>query len=331
MTFPLVPMTLGDMFDRTFRLLGRTVGRSAIIALILLAPTALLFSFSLSTFFDSLVGLAQGPYDLRPPDMDQLAPIFGSAALMMLTGILFGLANLAAYLGITYLGCAEFEGRSVTWEEAFRKGVGLPLLRGIGVSLLMALAFGAILLLPYVLIIAGAAADSSGLAGIGIILLLGALVVVLWLTFRWSFTYQTIVFEDTPAMDSFRRSWNLVEGNWWRVFGIMILFGILVDFAINLLLTPLTLIVLWDFFSEYFRLLGGIASGESDPETFLQVFKTLGPGMGILIAADAILTTLVAPLYSVALFFDLRARKGEFGQPRGSVPSVAPAPPTSLT
>lgn len=327
MAFPLVPMRLSDLFDRTFRLLGRTVGRSAIIALILLAPTALLFSFSLGSFFDSLVGLAQGPYDLEPPDMNQLAGMFGTLALMVFTGILFGIAQLGAYLGITYLGCAEFSGQSVTWEEALRKGVGLPLLRAIGVSLLMGLAFVALLILPYLLIIGGAVAKSSALGGIGILLMVGALGVVLFLAMRWNFTYQTIVFEGSPVMNSFRRSWDLVEGNWWRVFGIMILFGLMVDFAISLLLTPLTFIVLWDFFSEYFKLLGDISSGESDPKAFLQVFKSMGPGLGFLIAADAILTTLIAPLYSVALYFDLRARRGEFSQSAGQGESpAAPAP-----
>jgi hypothetical protein len=323
-------MTLGDIFDRTFRLLGRTIGRSAIIALILLAPTALLFSFSLGSFFESIAGLVPGSYDHMAPEMDQLAGMFGAIGLITVTGILFGLANLAAYLAITHLACGEFEGKPVTWEEAFRKGVGLPLLRGVGVSVLISLAFGAILIVPYMLIIAGAASDSSGLAGIGIFLLLAAFGIVLFLAFRWNFVLQTIAWEDTRVMDSFRRSWDLVEGNWWRVFGIMILFGLLVDFAISLLLTPLTLIVLWDFFAEYFKLLGGLAAGDSDPQGFLEVLRSLGPSMGILIAADAILTALVAPLYSVALFFDLRARKGEFSQTTGTTQGPAPIPPAPM-
>lgn len=326
MMFPLVPMNLGDMFDRTFRLLGRTFGRSAIIALILLAPTALLFSFALGSFFDAVIGLAQGPYDLEPPDLDQLAPMLGSAGLMALSGLLLGLASIAGYLAITYLAYSEFIGNNVTWEEAFRKGIGLSLLRSIGVTLLMGLAFGAVLILPYFLIIGGVAAESSALAGTGIILLFGALGVVVFLVIRWNFIYQAIVLEETTAFDSFRRSWDLVAGNWWRVFGIMLLFSILVDFAISLLLTPLTLIVLWDFFSEYFTLLGGISSGESDPEKFLEVFTSMGPGLGILIAADAILTTIVSPLFSVALYFDLRARKGEFAQSPNAGPSSQVAP-----
>jgi hypothetical protein len=110
----------------------------------------------------------------------------------------------------------------------------------------------------------------------------------------------------------------------------MILFGLLVDFAISLLLTPLTLIVLWDFFAEYFKLLGGLAAGDSDPQGFLEVLRSLGPSMGILIAADAILTALVAPLYSVALFFDLRARKGEFSQTTGTTQGPAPIPPAPM-
>lgn len=326
MMFPLVPMNLGDMFDRTFRLLGRTFGRSAIIALILLAPTALLFSFALGSFFDAVIGLAQGPYDLEPPDLDQLAPMLGSAGLMALSGLLLGLASIAGYLAITYLAYSEFIGNNVTWEEAFRKGIGLSLLRSIGVTLLMGLAFTAVLILPYFLIIGGVAAESSALAGTGIILLFGALGVVVFLVIRWNFIYQAIVLEETTAFDSFRRSWDLVAGNWWRVFGIMLLFSILVDFAISLLLTPLTLIVLWDFFSEYFTLLGGISSGESDPEKFLEVFTSMGPGLGILIAADAILTTIVSPLFSVALYFDLRARKGEFAQSPSAGPSSQVAP-----
>jgi hypothetical protein len=74
---------------------------------------------------------------------------------------------------------------------------------------------------------------------IGASLLVGLAVVLMAITIigipfaiyfgvRWSFILQTILIEGSGITESLSRSSNLVEGNWWRVFGIMLLVALIV-------------------------------------------------------------------------------------------------------
>src|SRR5579872_1781901 len=67
---------------------------------------------------------------------------------------------------------------------------------------------------------------------------LGALLVLIGLIFiiipgiyiavRFTVASQAAVLERQGVTDSLRRSWELVQGNWWRVFGIVLVVTILV-------------------------------------------------------------------------------------------------------
>jgi hypothetical protein len=61
------------------------------------------------------------------------------------------------------------------------------------------------------------------LAGVGIAVGLIALVVPgLFLLTRWSVVTPVVVLEKLGAMDALRRSWELVRGNGWTVFGVVV-------------------------------------------------------------------------------------------------------------
>jgi hypothetical protein len=59
-------------------------------------------------------------------------------------------------------------------------------------------------------------------------------IIAVWLVVRWSFLAQAVVLEGASARGAFRRSSELVRGNWWRV-GSLTLFVT----AIGLMLGPL--------------------------------------------------------------------------------------------
>ena len=52
--------------------------------------------------------------------------------------------------------------------------------------------------------------------------------VAIYFGVRWCFILQAILIEGTGITESLSRSSNLVEGNWWRVFGIMLVVGLIV-------------------------------------------------------------------------------------------------------
>ena len=44
----------------------------------------------------------------------------------------------------------------------------------------------------------------------------------IYLLIRWFFVAQCVVIEDKRGFDALARSGQLVRGNWWRVFGIVL-------------------------------------------------------------------------------------------------------------
>jgi hypothetical protein len=142
--------------------------------------------------------------------------------------------------------------------------------------------------------------------GIGFVLLI---VPGLFLLTIWAVIAPVIVIERVPAMESFGRSRELVRGNGWQVFGVVV---------VVYLLQVVTSLVL-----------RSIANSVADS------FATFA-------VAELLVRLLVAPLSALAaavLFFELKARRGEpvlatgdggqippTGEPAGG-PAPTPAEP----
>jgi flagellar biosynthesis protein FlhB len=68
---------------------------------------------------------------------------------------------------------------------------------------------------------------------VGLVVVLIALTIIgiplaIYLAIRWSFALQIAALERRGPLQAIARSSELVSGSWWRVFGIMLLVGILV-------------------------------------------------------------------------------------------------------
>ena len=71
---------------------------------------------------------------------------------------------------------------------------------------------------------------ASLLAGLGVLLMAITIIGIPFAIFfgvRWFFVYQTASLERCGPLAALARSSNLVGGNWWRVFGILLLMFIL--------------------------------------------------------------------------------------------------------
>ncbi len=308
----IVPMALGDIFDRTIRLFGKTWLRNLILASLLLAIPIIVMSLGMDAFFSSLSAVArekEAEGGNIPPELWQM---LGSMSLLFLGIFIYLLASAAASLATTTVTCAEMTGQPMDWREALQRTFSVRFARSIGQYILEGLAIGALVAIPYAMLIAGIALRSVlvGLAGGFALIAAGCFAVFLGI--RWAFTMPAIAWEDARVVQAFGRSWSLVSGQWWRVFGILLLMSLIVSFALSLLLTPLYLGVFWHFFSSYFERIGSLNAEQPDPMVFLQGFRSIGFGIGIISGLSAILQMLIKPLYMVVLYFDLRARKGEF-------------------
>jgi len=120
------------------------------------------------------------------------------------------------------------------------------------------------------------------LAAAGI--LLGAILILpgVYLFVRWYFVPQAVVLERTEGTGALRGSGRLVEGLWWRTFGLVVLVNVLALVVAVLVGAPFS----------------AAASGTD---------RAVWALAGEIVAG--VLTQPFAALYSTFLYYDLRARK----------------------
>ena len=109
---------------------------------------------------------------------------------------------------------------------------------------------------------------------IGIPLLAFGVVALLFVT-------QAVAIEQLGPTDAVKRSWNVVQGNWWRTFGLLV--------GITLAVLGATLII------------------------FLPAGRFLPPVLVVLLSTA--FSTVVTPIATIAitvLYFDIRVRKEEY-------------------
>lgn len=120
------------------------------------------------------------------------------------------------------------------------------------------------------------------LAAIGIAAGLLLIVPGVYLFVRWYFVPQTVVLEGVRGVAALRASGRLVEGAWWRTFGLIVLVN---------LVTLLISVVLGAPFT---------AAADSTDRAIWALAGQIVAGM---------ITQPFAALYSTLLYFDLRERR----------------------
>jgi hypothetical protein len=138
------------------------------------------------------------------------------------------------------VGRAVF-GASITIGEAWHRVRG-RLLALIGLTALEAL--GATVLIGVVVfIIVGVAATANGVAAfaIGLPLVIGIVAALVYLGTMLSFAPVVIVLERLPVFAAIARSFALVRGSFWRVFGIRLLAVVVAAVIANAVAIPFTL------------------------------------------------------------------------------------------
>jgi hypothetical protein len=305
---PLRPLGVGDILSGAFTLIRRnpvaTLGLAAIVQTIYGIASAFISWQELNAAHrlgTSLVpGSAPGHVfhalgrffsSYAPYALLDLALVFVFQAI--LTGMLTGA------LGRGLLG------HKITIAEAWRIA-RVPAV--IGVSLLVPLIVIAIWV-PIAAIVIGLAAAKLTAAAIvvGIVGFIAALVLTIWISIKLTLAVPSVVLEGARPVEALRRSWQLVQGSWWRVFGISLLAAIIVAFIGGILQLPFSLVG---------SLVGGGGGG------FTTLFNPSAAGAAS--AAPTLLTVLIGAIGSiiaatctrpisagvtVLLYTDMRIRK----------------------
>ncbi len=242
-----------------------------------------------------------------PAAANVLANLFfatGESPLALLGGI-FILASIALSViaaGAIAFGVARHYVRGEVdvvdcYSHAFQVGVFL-----IAQAIVVTVILGGLLIVGAVMFVIGAIVgvfegDSDGavlaLVVIGALMFLVGIVVAVWLGVRWFSAAYAVVIEGKGPIAGLGRSWNLVTGSWWRVFGIGLVFAIIITVVIMVIAIPVGIVG---------AIAGAIAAGE-------QGAGILGPIAG---ALATIVVTPFAYIGGTLLYFDLRVRKEGF-------------------
>jgi hypothetical protein len=267
-------LPLPELLDELFRLYRRYFGLIVGVALVVALPgliwqlftgTYKLSGSSFSNLFTTTPGSA--------------TPTFSSTQLSNLSAA-YGLAGLGGLILLPFSVGAVY--RAVTDVALGRPATIGSVLRET-LSRYWQL-FGFIALF-FVLVVAWFIALLIGL----IVLVLPGLAVLgfgVYVAIRWSMSLAAMMAENIGPIQGFSRSWNLVKGQWWRTFGVLLVVGILqlvISFALG-------------------ALFGIVAAAVTTGDLRLAT-EAIG---------STLLSTMVSPITTIAvvlLYFDLRVRK----------------------
>ncbi|MDI3407464.1 glycerophosphoryl diester phosphodiesterase membrane domain-containing protein [Streptomyces cavernicola] len=296
---PLRPLGVGEILDgavSTMRAHWRTVlGISLAVAMVTEVTVVLLQGLVLNT--QTTTDALSDPSATVDELTSALAQALLDSGVILLVSLLGSFVVTAL---LTMVTSRAVLGKPVTTAEAWHDArPQLPRLLGLTFLLpLLAAALVTVGTLPGILVtVAGASQAGASLALLGG---LGGLIVAIWLMVRFSLSSPALMLEKQTVRKALGRSAKLVQGSWWRVFGIQLLAAILVNIVVSIILVPFTVLAAalsGDGVSGFLN-----SSADSVGWTFL-IITGIGSVIGSMLAFP------ITAGVSVLLYIDLRIRR----------------------
>jgi hypothetical protein len=282
----LAPMGVGQILDgaiKLYRMHFRTL--IPLVALVEVPLAILQFTLLRLTVGDVLGRVERGAFVSEQEAFDFLTGILVSSAIsaviaFVATGFLTAAIVLAA--GDAFLG----------QDVAFGATAGAAFRRTHSVLWVLFLSFLGIigLMVPGALFVVVGAITDSAITGLGGLFLVIAFVFAIVFFVRWMFGPAVVMLEDTRGTKALGRSWRLVRGKGWKVFGTWFLAALLAGIIGSIIATPL-------------QLVSDTQGGIVGPLWYLY---PIGSAVG------AMVSTPFSILVIVLLYFDARMRKEGF-------------------
>ncbi|CAM5282812.1 hypothetical protein [Streptomyces tanashiensis] len=236
----------------------------------------------------------------------------GPALLVTMMASLVSAALLTVVISRAVLGRPVSLGSA--WQEARPR-----LLQLLGLTLLLAamsVALMSVGLVPGLLV--------GGAPGVALTVVggLGAIVAVVWLMIRFNLASPALMLERRGVVQSLKRSAKLVQGSWWRIFGITLLTQLLIFLFAMIIAIPFTIIGIAVDGEGFSGLLSGTAT------TFGWPFLIVTGIGGVITSA---VTYPISAGVTVLLYVDQRIRREaldlELARAAG-LPGYGPTPGT---
>ncbi|MFD6186074.1 hypothetical protein [Streptomyces goshikiensis] len=282
---PLRPLGLGEILDGAVTTM-RTHWRSVLSISLAVAVLVQVFSVLVQKY-------SADRLTVEPGSGARMEDISGSSVLLTLAAFFIQLlGGLLVTAMLTMIFSRAVLGRPSTVGGAWRDARG-QLLRLAGLTLLLgvgAVAVFVLLILPGIL---------AGNVGIGVLGGLGAAVLVTWLWIRLSLASPALMLEKAQIRTALGRSSKLVNGSWWRIFGVTVLTAVITALVSAIIIYPLLAVSV--------ALFGGGLEGLADGTALNSWGSLILTGIGSIIAL-----TITMPIQSgvtVLLYIDQRIRR----------------------
>ncbi|WP_420643010.1 hypothetical protein [Candidatus Leptofilum sp.] len=214
----LRPLSIGELFDRTFRLFRKHFFVFLGIAVITQLPTIML-QLLLVVFSGDLTNPEGFLLTEQPEQL--LLPFFLFGIVIAIASLIFTQIGTAA---ITKAVSDSYLGRAVSFDGAFRR-MGNSWLRLIAATLMG----GLLLVLMFIPVGLIAIIPCLGiLIAIPTFIVLGAVANIIF-----SLLPPVVVLENSGTIDSLKRAWELGRKRFWWVFGYLFLLGLLTGIIVS--------------------------------------------------------------------------------------------------
>ncbi|GAA1008644.1 membrane protein [Acrocarpospora pleiomorpha] len=315
---PLRPLTIGDMFNGAVAAIRANPKATLGLAAVVVTVTQLVaFAIQAAT--------AQATLDLLTLDqrtvaddpdaiMGSLAGLFSGAMLSLIVSVI----SMVVLTGIltSVVGRSVF-GESISIGQAWRQTAGrvLPLL---GLGLLQTLMVFGIIVVPFLLIVVAVSFLGAAAMLLFFLLLVGGVIGAVFLYTKMSLAGAAIVLERIGVFAAIGRSFRLVRGDFWRVFGILLLTAIVAGLVQGAIGAPFQIV--GTFIGEDAESLQEVTSG-----FYLSMaLATVGAIIGGVLASPfsaAVNTLLYADRRMRAEAFDLVLQTEALERQRGAMPT----------
>lgn len=285
---PLRPLGLGEILDGAVATM-RAHWRSVLPITLVVATVVQVLSLLTQKY--AMSDLAVSPE--AGADIDQTVDnLIVAMAALVVVGFIAALGGIVATAMLTMIYSRAVLGTTSTVSAAWRESrpqllrlFGLTFLLGIGAILL-----GAVLILPGIL------AESPGLAVVGVLVMIPLFT---WLWIKFSLASPALMLEKSTVFKALGRSSKLVQGTWWRIFGITVLTNIITGIVSAIIVWPLTIVGMTAF--------GGGLSGMEDGTASSAWGALILSGIGSIIAQTIVMPILAG--VTVLLYVDQRIRR----------------------
>ncbi|MGP4096284.1 glycerophosphoryl diester phosphodiesterase membrane domain-containing protein [Nonomuraea sp. KM90] len=242
---PLRPLGLGDILDGTIKLIRSNpkavLGLSAVAALLAAVPLAVGQAFLLNAMGPALTDPSSAA--TAEAELGSLYGVLGQyGGTLVSYAIQFVVVTLLTGVLTRILGRAVFGGNISAGEAWQLVRSRVPALFGVvGLMAVIMLVPVLVFVLVMVAITLNASADDLGwIVGLSIVFAIAYIAYYLFFRTRFAFASPAVVLEGRGPIDAMRRSWHLVSGDFWRVFGILLLTSLLVGLVAGILTVPFT-------------------------------------------------------------------------------------------